>query len=488
MNDYSNIAKDLAEGTARDNLRHRSATEHGTKTGLPIVHRFVIIDVLFDPATIDRTKLDYWEHDLGVANMQHATVAPRNSIIAKRVQSNNTTSAEQTLILYPFLPPNISLPCQPGEHVWVMFEDPEGTRNDLGYWMWRIVGPSHVEDMNHTHPHRAHDASFTPGTRDAFDGTKSPKYEFRNGSVGEIESERYTIAESASLPDMGVDAYEKLIVDSDGGRVSKKEPVPRYKKRPSDVAIEGSNNALIVLGRDRTAKIADYIDDARRGKLPSLPSDEIDLDGAGSVDIVVGRGQTTLTGGKSVKNSLDKNELGKSVDEVVVNEGDPDLVNDRSRVRVSQRARIDLNMGIDSFNSAEFSIEDREDGDSAIVLKTDKLRLIARSDIELIVTAFERDENGNMKDVTDQSKWAAIVIKSDGSIVIRPAANNVIKLGGDDADKPILCSDIPATNVDGIVQGPPIISTMGGQIGGSIGDKGALAGGQGRFSSKVLIK
>lgn len=478
-NEYSTITKDFAEGNARESLRQRSVLEHGTNTGLPFVTRYVVLETIFDPSIIDATKLDYWTNDLGISNPQHATVAPRNSIIARRVQSNNTTTSEQPMIFYPFLPPTISLPCQPGEHVWVMFEDPTGTKNDLGYWMWRIVEPNFVEDVNHTHHHRSHDPSFVPGIKDVFEGTANPVYEFRNGSVGESDGERYTIAETSTIPEGGEKAYEELLTETDGSRLTHLESVPRYKKRPSETSFEGTNNTLIVLGRDRANKIAEYDDDPRRGKIPRVPDNDSVLDGAGSIDLVAGRGQTPATRGVVIKNSLDKNELAKSSQDLAPDEGDPDYANDRSRVLISQRTRVDVNFGMNTFNG-ELEVTDSEDGDGAIVVKSDKIRLFARSDIEFLVTGFERDSEGNMVSSEDTSRWASVIIKSDGSIVIRPSESGVIKLGSDSANKAILCTDLPATQNNGQVSATPLISTMGGQIGTQVA-------GQGTFSTKVLI-
>lgn len=480
MSEYSSITKDIAEGRGRDSLRQKSVLEHGTRTDLPLVYRYVIIDVISDPTIIDKTKLDYWEHDLGVSNIQHAQVAPRNSIIAKRVQSNNSTVVEQTMVLYPFLPPHISLPCNPGEHVWVMFEDQAGTKNDLGYWMWRIVSPSFVEDVNHTHPHRAHDPSFIPGTRDQFEGSSIPKYEFRNGSIGEFDGERYAIAESASLPDSGAAAYQNLMTDSDAAQLVQLESIPRFKKRPSDVVLEGSNNALIVLGRDRVGPHAEYRSDPVKGQVPQIPGSDIQEDGAGSIDIVVGRGQTPQTGGIEVKNSLDKNEIAKDSQQLQSNEGNPDLKNDRSRILLSQKSRLDLNLELDSFNASEFSISDDQNGEGGIVIKSDKLRFIARSDIELLVKGEQRDSSGRLIDNDDNSQWAAIVLKANGDIVLRPASTGVLKLGSDSANKAIFCVDTPAIVTNGQVSAGPIISTMGGQLNTQVA-------GQGTVGRKVLI-
>ena len=491
--DYTTITKEYTEGNADNQQATRAANEHNARVPFPNFLRYVIIESIFDPTLIDQRKLDYWEHQLGVTNIKYATVAPRNAIIAQRVLGPSATPLEAPMILYPFFPPTIAMPCNPGEHVWVMFEDSQGTLNDLGYWMNRIVSPSFVEDVNHTHAPREHDASFLPGVKDQFDGTLSPSYEFRNGKVGNDDGERYTMAESTMVPG-GEDIYKSLMQDSDGGRLQTYEPVPRYRKRPDEFVLEGTNNTLIVLGRDRNGNVAIYDDDESRGGLPSIP--QVDSQGPenGMLDIVAGRGQTSRTGGSVVDNDIQSSEIGKSTNELVTDEGDPDLLNDRSRIRLSQRTNIDINLSLDSFNanlgagpfdgtaSNVNDVTDSPNGDGAIIIKTDKTRLVSRSDVEILVTTYERDETGRMIAITDESKWSAIIIKPNGDIVFKPADQAYIKLGGDDANKAIVCTDLPAQAVDGQVTASPLITTMGGQFAGGTNP------GQGTYSKKVLIK
>lgn len=488
---YDNFAKEIAEGRGRQAVSQHASLGSSNSPGLPLFQRYVVLDTIFDPQIIDATKLEYWEHTIGVTNIKFATVAPRNAIIAQRVNNNIASPVEKPMILYPFFPPQLSLPCKPGEHVWVMFEDPTGTKNDLGYWMCRIVTAGFVEDVNHTHPHRIHDPSFSPGTRDQFEGTDKATYEFRNGSTSEQGGERYTVPGTATLSGDD-DVYPSLMKESDGGKISHYESVPRYRKRPEETVIEGNNNALLVMGRDRVGSAASYVNDVERGRIPKIPESDNILDGAGRIDIVAGRGQTPTTGGKTVQNALGNKELAKSSSDVAINEGDPDYSTDRSRILVSQRTSVDANFELSSFNS-DLEISDSPDGDGAIVIKSDKLRFIARSDVEILVTTYTRDENGNMITVEDTSMWAALIIKTNGDIVFRPAQLGFIKLGGDDADKGVLCSDLPVTTQNGTVAGAPLLTTMGGLFGGAKPgapgeNSGALASGQGKFASKVLIK
>lgn len=510
-NEYFNPSRHIAEGNGLGVQKVRATYEYGARNDVSPFQRFVVLETVFDPTIVDAAKIDYFEHVLEVSNVHLASVLPRNTIVGRRVMTSKTLASTPAMFLFPFLPPNVSLPCQPGEHVWVMFEDPQGTKNDLGFWIGRIVEPGFVEDVNHTHAPRALDPGFQPGAKDRFDGNVLPKYELRNGRADERDGERYTIAETATLPGDEA-AYERLLADTDGGKLIVRESVPRYRKRPGDVVLEGTNNALVVLGRDRTGAVARYtIDEASRAQVVDPNAiDDVAGPGAGAIDIVVGRGQTEATGGTSVDSvtlqgaPAGTKELGKSATELVPGEGDPDFATDRSRVYVAQRTRVDANLGLSTFNqelgigtlqggdpsdAERRAVVDSAEGDSAIVVKTDKLRLIARSDLEIVITGYaERDANGHPIEDPSSDNWAVLAIKANGDIVLRPAAHGYIKLGGDDAARGILTSDAPVQAVNGLVQGPPITTTMGGFIGGSTGDAGALSPGQGRWAAKVLAK
>lgn len=514
-NSYSKIDKQLAEGRADTELRARALLSQGTQSVLPAFYRFVVLESIFDPSVIDKNKILYFEHTLGVSNIQFASVLPRNTIIAKRVIDSTTPASAPAMFLFPFFPPAISFPCQPGEHVWVMFENQAGTKNDLGYWMCRIVEPGFVEDANHTHAPRAFDPGFHPNSKEAFDGTNPTKYEFRNGRADIRDGERYTIAESATLHG-DEDVYERLGRDTDGAKASIKEPVPRYKKRPGDVSLEGSNNSLIVLGRDRTGAAATFTVDERTKvrSVSGIPESDTQTAGAGMIDLVVGRGQTTITGGTEVESFSVKGqktgykEVGKASSEVSEAEGDPDFSTDKSRILIAQKTRVDSNFGLAVFNielgagsmqggpanTDKKNVQDSATGDAAIVIKSDKLRLIARSDVEILVTGYtERDNKGNIVASTNDADHAVIAIKANGDIVFRPAAHGYIKLGGDNADKALMCSDLPATVKDGVVTGSPIVDTMGGQQCGSKAgppndNVTALASGQGKFAAKILVR
>ena len=486
--DVLDLQRTIAEGEAETHLQHRSMYGQG-QTGAPNFLRMIILEVISDPATLDDTKLAYYEHVLAVSNIKYAAVAPRNSIIARRVMGGDSASSEKVMVLYPFFPPHLSFPAKAGEHVWAMLEHSDAKTNEIGYWFCRIVEPHFVEDVNYTHSNRQFDPSFTPGIARQFNGKDDAKYEFSNGAVDSKNDSRYTYAGTASIPG-DENSYETLLKETDASKLTRYESVPRYRKRPADTAFEGSNNTLIVLGTDRSGPISDYESDPIKGKIPKPVTDDIATDGIGVIDLVAGRGQTDATSGKSVKNKLDRKELGKSKKELVEKEGDVDLKSDRSRIMISQRVPVDKRFGLDTYNTSSGKgvgpgVVDEGDGDGAIIIKTDKIRIIARADVQILVEgATQRDDKGNIVSEPDITKWASFTIKKNGDIVFVPAEpSGVIRLGGDDAMLSPLCTRVGNTpgKKGPIVGVPPIIDTMGGSQGGADAMNGT-------FATRVLLK
>ncbi len=486
--DTRHITEGRYEDVVQQHLVYGNATSHVTKSTFV---RMVVLEVISDPLTVDKAKLTHYEADLALTNGAYATVAPRNSIIARPVMRAGAGAHEKVMVLYPFFPSHLAMPAKVGEHVWVVFENPAATINEIGYWMCRVPGPSFTEDVNYTHADRQGDKSFLPGLSDVFNGTDKPVYEFRNGVVDDMNGSRYTVGGTNSLPGDET-AYESLLTTTDGAALTKFEPVPRYRKRPADLALEGSNNTLIVLGTDRSGPAATYLPDPTKGQVPKPPTTDIFDLGAGSIDIVVGRGQTPDTGGKPEQNKLISGvplnkELGKSKKDLQVKEGDPDPINDRSRVLVAQKTKPDTNFKLDAVVQKHAIVPPIQDttGEGAIVVKTDKLRLVARHDVVILVTgASEKDTNGNVKDpgTLDPKKCASIILRANGDIIFTPADKGVIKLGGDDAGLAVLCAKAitGAGDGSGNVTAVPIADSMGGQEG--------TGGPAGEFATKILLK
>jgi hypothetical protein len=515
----------------------------------PIFQRWVVLDVIFDPYIIDEDKIHRLESIHGtITNAKYAldTQPPRNTIIAKQVidsRRGNKTMADNAMLLYPMFPSSLSMPCKPGEHVWVMFEFLTEQKN-LGYWICSIVGPGHIEDVNHSHFPRSFDSTFLAREENADaksqheNKSRKPRYHFKNGIYAKVNvlSEDSVIDPASATLSGGDDAYERILTETDAAKASVYESVPRFKKRPGDIALEGSNNTLIVLGRDRTGSAATYttIDTTNitspnpngPKRVDDTANDSFTKKGAGSIDIVAGRGQTPKTGGSKVINQLQNQELAKDKKSISLNEGDPDFKNDRSRIYISQNTNVDNSLGEDYVKknlSRNPSIKDSVNGDAGIIIKSDKVRIFARSDVQILVTGFTedvseesiaeselsvQDKSSNIDNTqiasstiknekSDSKKWASITIKSNGDIVFEPSDLGYIKLGGEDANKGIVCTTQPVIATNGGVFGNPLLTTDGGQIAGAAapspqGNKPALPQTPqldlGTYANKVLVK
>jgi hypothetical protein len=445
----------------------------------------IVIDVISDPPldleNKDKEKHDQWK-ELNISNISYAPVLPRNTIIARRVGEKSPP-----MFVFPFFPSHLSLPCKPGECVWTMFEKPDmAADSDMAFWFGRVMEPHISDDVNHSHPGRSYEISLYPGSKDVAEATDDEDvwHELRNYPVKKNEEGRYSPGIGGILGGESEDIFERLISNSDASRLISYDVVPRFRKRPGDVVLEGTNNSLIVLGTDRVGAIE------KKGV-------EFD-DYAGSIDLVAGRGQTQETFGKVAsttsiqdadgkkKGSEIKKELNKSIKDLQTKEGDPDFTNDRSRILISQKTWVDRNFNLSDFNkNPKKKVTDSHDGDAAIVVKSDKIRLIARSDIEIIVTGFQNEvaPSGDRKKVENNTtdNWASIIINSGGEIIIKPSSKGVIKLGGEDASKAILCTE-SISSAGGKVTATPISTTMGGQVGV------AGSAGLGVWASKILVK
>lgn len=421
----------ISEGNSERTLTNR-AVYNRPETVFPTFLKMIILEIISDPATLDDVKLTHYKNDLGVSNLAAAQVAPRNSIIARRVIAPDSSASEPVMVLYPFFPPHMSLPAKPGEHVWAIFEHPGAKVNDIGYWMCRIVQPNFVEDVNYTHADRQFDQSFAPGIAATMQGSATPVYEFRNGAVDVDNGERFTKASTVSL--LGTDtAYNDILTTTDASLIINYEPVPRYRKRPADTAFEGSNNTLIVLGTDRTGPIASYTTDPALGQVPAFVDDDVYGTGAGALDLVVGRGQTGATAGSSQDNKVIGLELAKDTKSLVPAEGDPDPINDRSRILIAQSTNADVNFGLQSFLTDGILVGQISDpalkSTGAVVAKSDRIRLISRSDIALVSTGQgSLDANGLLTDDTDMTKWSLISIKSTGDVYIQPVTTGSVDI------------------------------------------------------------
>jgi hypothetical protein len=489
-------------GDAKNYSISRAANNYGVdwSPGASTFSQYVVIEVISDPhlfkgGTIEEdnaTKLAYKEGKKTALENDAWENLPRNSIIAQPVNTSNSKVDDGREVFFPFFPSHLAIPCKPGEHVWVMH--PSTKAKNSGYWFCKVTTLDFVDDVNHTHYPRMAQLPPPTSSEDLVKSKGKLSPEFRVGATFQDENgDVQTSSDGSHVVTNDETFYEKLLEESDASKIMTYEPVPRFKKRPGDLALEGSNNTLIVLGTDRTGSYANQVKDPA-GKNKKTLEKTKDLDfSAGSIDLVAGRGQTPRTGGKKIssKRISDKTDFKSELDKLdtSIEEGDPDFLNDKSRILISQRTLIDKNTNIDSVNS-EFNISDSPEGDASILLKSDKIRVSGRKDAQIIV----KDDNGS--DVTTiiakstgeiylQSIGGTITIdpngtitlSSKGDVVIKPSDTGYIKLGSETASLAVLCND--AIQTAGIVTALPVYNGAGGANGG--------APGSGKYATKVLL-
>ena len=187
------------------------------------------------------------------------------------------------------------------------------------------------------------------------------------------------------------------------------EPTPEYFARPGDVPIRGANNALIVLGRDRTG-----LNEKSTKTEKNSQSGFSDHMAAGAIDIVVGRGApwpvrdliTNATGSAEqdgrpfelgplfrTKYKIDKLKTvtlsnHDKQGEEVASFSHPGYAMDAARIYISQMTAVDESFGIGKLVNFDGTDPDEASAGviptSAIVVKADKIRMHARQDIKII--------------------------------------------------------------------------------------------------------
>jgi len=511
---------------------HVESNQVGISGLFSVLTRFVVLDVINDPFHISRNliskksskyqsikkktikekngneielnaaqaRIEFWRKafNLSIPEKFNGKELPRNTLIGRPYdyKTESPVASNASFLLFPVFPSHLSLPCKPGESVWVFHESTRAEHTSTGWWLSKVVDFGFCDDVNIAPSTRSIESSNWSDIDSNSSGAQKNYYEYRSGKRlpdGRTNKDFSPIV----VPDENF--FENLILKSPSGRTIIREPVPRFKKRPSDLVLEGSNNSLIVLGTDRNGpsvdiqKTDDYFlslaENQKALNEKSLLPGSDEKEGAGSIDLVVGRGQTSKTMGEiseiesvEIQGKKIGKELSKHPGSLNENEGDPDFVNDKSRVLISQRTKIDQKLNISETNQ-KFGLSDSENGDGSVMTKSDKIRIIARKDAQILV----KDDNGN--DVT------TIVAKNDGQIIIK-SKNNVtlnispdgkvtldsngdvivnpgpgmVRLGGEDANNAILCQ----------IAGSPIVGSMGTTFG--------TGGTFGVFSSKVMVK
>lgn len=82
---------------------------------------------------------------------------PRNSIKARIISDGQDQffSTDEVGVYWPLMPEHVAVPVKPGEHVYVLFEDPD---SEHGLWFGKVPGHEDVNDF-------AGRRSFSPDSR-----------------------------------------------------------------------------------------------------------------------------------------------------------------------------------------------------------------------------------------------------------------------------------------------------------------------------------
>jgi hypothetical protein len=351
-----------------------------TKGTAPIVHKAIVIDVILDPFNLTPEQIKAIKgvtqknsHSTSLAEMM-----PVNTVIGKIVSNNGGNDAQPHMIIMPWFSSHILMPVKPGEIVNVIYDDFEGTGAQMPFWVSRRHSPGSVEDVNYTHHDRIYDATHNPENYGLVEREKTSN----NNSVPGFPNGGGTPRSQTIESDDIQDSYEKIINESSAYPLHTPEPVPRFKKKPGDLTLQGSNNTLINLGEDRNGTIDDE-DNIRKF--------------AGTIDIVAGRGRIIPTSAdenpegtapRVVENSRGDLETDKApfqrgfdTNKNNPNEGDPDFINDAARLYVTMQTEADRKFAL-ILNNTQLPDLESIDGTinrSHVVGKADHIRFIARN-------------------------------------------------------------------------------------------------------------
>lgn len=418
--------------------------------------RAVVVEVLNDPSILTEEQITAYAEGMsgGVSSLRRA---PRNSIIVSINTGAGSSIQASNTLCYPFFSPHLATPIKPGEQVWVLNDAPEG-QPGYQYWMSRVSDGDFCDDVNFTHPERRYDLYVdkisvngtlataagddgASGETKPFDGLKDPEKTPGPPSFldGPADDDSASPTNPVVVDGEVINVYDTIDTESVAKRFSTREVVPRYTKRPGDLVLQGSNNALICLGQDRGWTAQARPDQAENSNASSEPSAF-----SGTVDIVVGRGRFYENSqpdpdGATIPDAqprvilntrdyleVDKNPASYTKDAARSSiewnrldrpqEGDPDFLTDASRIYISMNAPADVafNIGADVI-SPLFEGDITDKSGPFIVLKSDEIRIVARKETE------RQEINGSIriiKEGTVGEDFASVYLLPDGVVQI----------------------------------------------------------------------
>jgi hypothetical protein len=348
-------------------------TQNNDKT-LSIFTEMVVIASLFDAKNSPPEKLEKLKK-LITKKSNSIAKCPNGTILASLYDKKS----QDLKIVYPFFSSHFSLPISVGETIWCI-----SVAEDLFYLSRKHSTSIDYEDTNFAYPTRTGpntEAAQKTKLSNQFEGTEPPPEESSHASPSPVTNPK---------PE-----FSELLIKQNtiGTAMFYGEPVPRFPVEPDDFAIQGSNNTLILLGKDGSQKEA------------------------GSIDIVVGRGmseETAVGGVATAENGI--TETDKSGPDQNLNEGALDPIRDSSRILVSMNSNIDDKFGIKITNLDD--INTKVAAGPAIVSKSTNQLMIGRAE-------------GTVRIVHESG--SSIVMDENGNIQIQCGPDGQIRIGKDNA-------------------------------------------------------
>jgi hypothetical protein len=378
----------------------------------PMIFRAVVQEIFVNPKIL--TAQEKTSIKASVSNPQFVDLMPAMSIMARVINNGQDMIDSTSVIVYPFFSSHIQLPLQAGETVFVIYEDYTYLGSSLGRWITRPHENIAVEDLNFTHSDRSFDMK---NTKEGFEQLKQEtgtanldvQPNFTNGAG---QPGRYTLQPR----NQNENPFKTIRESSHAAKLQTYEVVPRFFKNPKDLAIQGSNNTLILL-----------TDDFAKKNETATGNNFTSADYSGIISIVAGRGrkflsddqntidETSKTSAFSVKNKFNKFETDKTEfqrnREFNLNEGKLDFKRDASHLYISMNSKADLYFKLDSnvdggirFPTNTLKLNQPATvsnyyGNAYIVQKSDHLRFIARKntnpDINGTIMIIKEGEKDN---------------------------------------------------------------------------------------------
>lgn len=328
----------------------------------PTIYRAVVERVLENPRSLSRDALLAICNSVANPNSVSTNLA-ENSVIALLVSDGVSNAIPTRLLVTPFHSSHMMLPITPGEHVQVIFDDffRFGFAGNAR-WVSRVPESVYVEDLGFTHSDRRFLPDFAAVRDIAANSAREqlarrPDYLFPNGGETPptltLPAGSGISAGSQAASSISVNPYQTIYLQASGSQIRTFEVVPRWAKRAGELVLQGSSNALIMLGKDRTSPVG-------------LSGSYDQTSYSGTVDIVVGRGryrrspsnvegatnsasdqvgaECYVTSPTVVTNSRGLLEAAHSPFENSsnINDGNPDFSRDAARIYLSQRTPGDF--------------------------------------------------------------------------------------------------------------------------------------------------